>query len=213
MHRCRILIADDHNLVAELCQKLLETEFDVVGIAPDGHALVDTSLGLRPDVIIVDIAMPVLNGLDAAQQVRQKLPAVKVIFLTMNTDPALAAEAFRRGASAYLLKTSAAAELVSAIHDALKGKTYLSKHISKDSVDFFRWEHKTSGWEEEPLTKRQREVLGLLATGKGMKEVASILNMSTRTVAFHKYRIMELLHAKSNADLIKYAIRKRLTAA
>jgi len=213
MHRPRILIADDHNLVAELCQRVLESEFEVVGIVTDGHALVETAMELRPDLVIVDIAMPILNGLDAAQQVKQKLPSVKVIFLTMNPDPELAAEAFRRGASGYLLKTSAAAEMTASIREVLKGKPYLSKRISKDSVDFFTWQQKKVVEEAERLTERQREVLRLLAVGKGMKEVASILNMSTRTVAFHKYRIMELLRAKSNADLVKYAIRNHITAA
>lgn len=211
MNRSRILIADDHNLVAELCKKLLEAEFEVVGIVTDGHALTQTAADLRPDVIIVDIGMPVLNGLDAAQQVKQMLPAVKVVFLTMNPDPELAAEAFRRGASGYLLKTSAASDMVVCIREVLRGKRYLSSRMSKDTVDFLRWQHKKLVQEAERLTERQREVLQLLAEGKVMKEIASTLNMTTRTVAFHKYRIMEVLGAKSSADLIKYAIRNNMT--
>jgi DNA-binding NarL/FixJ family response regulator len=213
MHRSRILLADDHNLVAELCKRLLETEFEVVGIVTDGRQLVRAAAGMRPDVIVLDVAMPLLNGLDAADQVRRILPLVKLIFLTMNPDPEVAAEAFRRGASGYLLKTSAASEMVLSVRDALRGKPYLSPRISRDSVDAFRWEQKKFVQESEKLTQRQREVLQLLAEGRAMKEVGELLNMTTRTVAFHKYRIMEVLGARSNADLIKYAVRNRMTAA
>jgi len=212
MHRSRILIADDHNLVAELCKKVLEAEFEVVGIVADGRALIRTAAELKPDVVIVDVGMPVLNGLDAARQVKQFLPAVKIIFLTMNPDPELAAEAFRRGASGYLLKTSAAAEMVVSVREVLRGRSYLSPRMSKDTVDLLRWQHKKLVQESERLTERQREVLQLLAEGKVMKEIATTLNMSTRTVAFHKYRIMEILGAKSSADLVKYAVRNNMTA-
>jgi len=212
MHRSRILIADDHNLVGELCKNLLESEFEVVGTVTDGRALVRTAADLKPDVIIVDIAMPVLNGLDAALRVKQMLPAVKVIFLTMNPDPELAAEAFRRGASGYLLKTSAATELLISVRAVLRGKSYLSPRISRDEVDLLRWQRKKMVVEQERLTERQREVLQLLAQGKVMKEIAIMLNVTTRTVAFHKYRIMEVLGAKSSADLVKYAIRNNIAA-
>jgi len=212
MHRSRILIADDHNLVAELCKKVLEAEFEVVGIVADGRALIRTAAELKPDVVIVDVGMPVLNGLDAARQVKQSLPAVKIIFLTMNPDPELAAEAFRRGASGYLLKTSAAAEMVVSVREVLRGRSYLSPRMSKDTVDLLRWQHKKLVQESERLTDRQREVLQLLAEGKVMKEIATTLNMTTRTVAFHKYRIMEVLGAKSSADLVKYAVRNNMTA-
>ena len=213
MHRSRILIADDHNLVAELCKKVLEAEFDVVGIVADGRTLIRTATELRPDVIIVDVGMPVLNGLDAAHQVKQALPAVKIIFLTMNSDPELAAEAFRRGASGYLLKTSAAAEMVISVREVLRGRSYLSPRMSKDTVDLLRWQHKKLVQESERLTERQREVLQLPAEGKVMKEIATTLNMTTRTVAFHKYRIMEVLGAKSSADLVKYAVKNNITVA
>jgi len=213
MHRSRILIADDHNLVAELCQKLLENEFEVVGTVCDGRALVQAAIELKPDVIVVDIAMPVLNGLDAARQVREMFPAVKLIFLTMNNDPAVAAEAFRRGASGYLLKTCASSEMVTAVRNVLRGIPYLSPTLSKDAVDFLRRQRDTLEENEERLTERQREVLQLLAEGKAMKEIADILNMTARTVAFHKYRIMEVLDAKSNADLVKYAVRNHMVAA
>jgi DNA-binding NarL/FixJ family response regulator len=131
----------------------------------------------------------------------------------MNPDPEVAAEAFRRGASGYLLKTSAATEMVTSVRDVLRGKSYLSPRISKDAVDALRWQHKKLVEEAEKLTQRQREVLQLLAEGKAMKEVGQVLNMTARTVAFHKYRIMEVLGAKSSADLVKYAVRNHMTAA
>jgi DNA-binding NarL/FixJ family response regulator len=211
MNRSRILIADDHNLVAELCKKVLETEFDVVGTVTNGRALVRAASELQPDVIIVDIAMPVLNGLDAAQQVKDEFPAVKLIFLTMNNDVEVAAEAFRRGASGYLLKTCATSQLVNAVRDVLRGRTYLSPSLARDTFDFLR--RQRAELVGERLTERQREVLQLLAEGKVMKEVGAILNMTPRTVAFHKYRIKEVLGAKSNAELVRYAVRNHLIAA
>jgi DNA-binding NarL/FixJ family response regulator len=212
-NRSRILIADDHNLVAELCKRLLETEFEVVGVVGDGRALLRAVSELKPDVIVVDIAMPILNGLDAGRQVKQMLPAVKLVFLTMNSDPEVAAEAFARGASGYLLKTCAASEMVLAVREVLRGKTYLSKALSRDTIDSLRWQHKKLVNEPERLTDRQREVLQLLAEGKVMKEVGGVLHMTTRTVAYHKYRIMEVLGTKSNAELVKYAVRNHIIAA
>jgi DNA-binding NarL/FixJ family response regulator len=211
-NRPRILIADDHTLVAELCKKLLETEFEVVGTVGNGRDLVKAAAQLKPDVIVVDVAMPVLNGLDAGQQVKEMWPAVKLVFLTMNPDPEVAAEAFRRGGSAYLLKTCASSEMVVAVREVLRGKTYMSRTIPKDTVNYLRRQDKIAEGEER-LTERQREVLQLLAEGKVMKEVGTILNMTTRTVAFHKYRIMEVLGAKSNAELVRYAVRKHMVAA
>ena len=212
-NRARILIADDHTLVAELCKRLLEMEFEVVGIVGNGRDLVRAAAQLKPDVIVVDVAMPVLNGLDAGEQVKEMWPAIKLIFLTMNPDPQVAAEAFRRGGSAYLLKTCASAEMVVAVREVLRGKTYMSRTIPKDTVNYLRGQDLRIAEGEERLTERQREVLQLLAEGKVMKEVGSILNMTTRTVAFHKYRIMEVLGAKSNADLVRYAVRKHMVAA
>ena len=211
--RPRILIADDHNLVAELCKRLLETEFDVVGMVSDGRALVRAVLELKPDVIVLDIAMPVLNGLDAGQQVKEMLPSVKLVYLTMNTDIEVAAEAFERGASGYLLKTCAAAEMVVAVREVLRGKSYMSQGLSRDAIDCLPWQHKKLVKEDERLTDRQREVLQLLAEGKVMKEVGDLLNMTARTVAYHKYRMMEVLGAKSNAELVKYAVRNHIVAA
>lgn len=210
MYRSRILIADDHKMVAELFRGLLEPEFEVVGIVEDGQSLVNAAAALKPDVVLADIAMPILNGLDASQEIRRLVPAIKVIILTMNPDPEIAAEAFQRGFSGYLLKTCEAAEMTTAIRDVLRGKTYLSSCIPKDSVTVLRWQHKRLVDEQERLTPRQIEVLRLLVEGRGMKEVGQKLNLSARTVAFHKYRIMEVLGAKSNADLIKYAVRNHL---
>jgi len=211
--RPRIVIADDHTLVADLCRKLLETEFQVVGTVSNGRAMVRAAADLKPDAIVVDVAMPILNGLDAGQQVKEIAPAVKLIFLTMNNDIELAAEAFRRGASGYLLKTCAASELVMAVHEVLRGRSYMSKSLRKDDVNYLRRTEAKLVEEDERLTERQREVLQLLAEGKVMKEIADILNMTTRTVAFHKYRMMEALGAKSNAELVRYAVRHHIVAA
>jgi DNA-binding NarL/FixJ family response regulator len=207
------LIADDHNLVAELFRRLLETEFDVVGVVGDGRALLRAAGKLKPDVVVLDIAMPILNGLDAGRQVREMLPSVKLVYITMSTDPDVAAEALSRGAAGYLLKTCAASEMVTAVREVLRGKTYLSRALSADTIDALRWQHKALVDENERLTDRQREVLQLLAEGKVMKEIGGILHMTTRTVAYHKYRIMEVLGAKSNAELVKYAVRNHIIAA
>ncbi len=212
-NRPRILIADDHTLVADLCRQLLETEFEVVGTVNNGRALVRAATELKPDVIVVDVAMPILNGLDAGQQVKETCPAVKLVFLTMNSDIELAAEAFRRGASGYLLKTCAASEMVTAVHEVLRGRSYMSKTLRREDVNYLRRTEAKLVEEDERLTERQREVLQLLAEGKVMKEIADILNMTTRTVAFHKYRMMEALGAKSNAELVRYAVRHHIVAA
>lgn len=212
-NRDRILIADDHNLVAQLVKRLLEVEFDVVGVVSDGHALVRAAGELKPDVIVVDIAMPVLNGLDAGRQVKKMLPTVKLVYLTMNPDADVAAEAFQLGASGYLLKTCAPAEIVLAVRMVSRGKTYLSKALSRDAIDCLRWQHKKLVNKENRLTDRQRQVLQLLAEGKGMKEVGDMLDMTIRTVKYHKYRIMDVLGARSSADLVKYAVRNHMVAA
>jgi DNA-binding NarL/FixJ family response regulator len=212
MPRPQIMIADDHAFVAEACKKMLEPEFDVVATVGDGRALVRIAATLQPQVIIIDIGMPLLNGLDAGRQIKQILGSVKLVFLTMNTDPALAAEAFRRGASGFLLKTCAASELAIAIREVLKGRSYLSPAIAKETVDFLLRQGEEFIDEGRRLTERQREVLQLLAEGKAMKEVADTLNISANTVAFHKYRMMEILNAKNSAELVQYAIRNHIVA-
>jgi DNA-binding NarL/FixJ family response regulator len=211
-HRARILIADDHILVAEACRKLLEPEFEVVGLVPDGRSLLKVATELKPDVLIVDIAMPQLNGLDAGEQIKQKNHAVKLIYLTMNGGAEIAAEAFRRGASGYVLKQCSVDELIVAIRRVLRGESYLSPLITKDTVDFLLRTRAVYNGGEKHISGRQREVLQLLAEGKSMKEIGYILQLKPGTVAFHKYRIMEVLHLKSNAELIAYAIRQHLVA-
>jgi len=207
--RVKILIADDHTLVAEACAKLLEPEFEVLTTVRDGKALLEAAAQLKPDVIVADIAMPLMNGLDACEQIKKQVKSIKIIYLTMNQDKDLAAEAFRRGASGYLLKTSAFAELTQAVHAVIKNKSYVSPLITRDLVSLLILaDRKTPG--REKLTERQKQVVQLLAEGRAMKEVAAILNITTRTVAFHKYRIMAMLGIKNNAELVQYAIRKRL---
>jgi DNA-binding NarL/FixJ family response regulator len=213
MMRPSIIIADDHTLVAEACKNLLEPEYDVVATVGDGRALIRVAATLKPQVIILDVGMPLLNGLDAGRQIRASLSSVKLIYLTMNADSDLAAEAFRCGASAYLLKTAAASELKVAVREVLKGNSYLSPAIAKDTVNFLLRQGKPLIEESDRLSERQREVLQLLAEGKSMKEVSNVLNLSPRTVAFHKYRIMEILGAKSSADILRYAVRNHIIAA
>jgi DNA-binding NarL/FixJ family response regulator len=212
-HRFRILIADDHILLAELCQRLLASEFDVVGIVGDGRSLVREVSSLNPDLVLLDVFMPILNGLDAGKQVKEASPAVKLLYLTVNRDPEVAAEAFRRGASGYLLKTCASSELVTAVRQVLRGYTYISRGLPKDEIGFLRRQDRNISETGKRLTERQREVLQLLAEGKAMKEIGTTLNMTTRTVAFHKYRIMEVLGAESSAELVRYAVRRHIVAA
>jgi DNA-binding NarL/FixJ family response regulator len=211
-NRPHIMIADDHTLVADACKKLLEPEFDVVATVGDGRALVRIAATLKPRVIVLDVGMPLLNGLDAGQQIKQMLPSVKLVFLTMNSDPALAAEAFQHGASGYVLKTCAASDLIFAVREVLKGRSYLCSAIAKETVDFLLHRDKEPIEEGDPLSRRQREVLQLLTEGKTMKEAAYVMNLSTHTVAFHKLRIMEKLNANSNTELVQYAIRNHLIA-
>jgi len=201
--RPRILIADDHTLITEAFAKLLASQFDVVATVYDGRSLIETALRLQPDVILVDIGMPVLNGFEAAQRIMRTLPSVKVIYVTVNHDPDLVAEAVRRGASGYLPKTAAAAELISAIHRALNGDCYLSPQLQSTA----------SSSSSKPvsalslLTDRQMEILQLVAEGKSMKEVGAVLSLKRRAVAYHKYRIKKNLHLRSDAQIVQYAIR------
>ena len=204
----RVLLADDHVLLLGAFAKLLTEECDIVGQVSDGRALVAAAETLKPDVIVLDIAMPILNGLEAARQIKQKLRHVKLVFLTMNEDGDLAAEAFRSGASAYLLKRSAASELQVAIREVMQGRTYITPLVAEGLVGSFV--HAGEPGPSDELTPRQREVLQLLAEGRSMKEVGSVLNLTARTVAFHKYRIMEQLKVKTNAELIRYAVKHHI---
>ena len=214
MKRPRIIIADDHNLLSDMIKSLLEPEFEVVGTFTDGQTLVEAGPALVPDVVVLDIGMPVMNGLSAGERLKQVLPKVKLIYLTMNQDPDLAAEAFRLGASGYLLKTSAASELVRAIREVLSGMSYVTPSMTKDMVmaGSFAQNFKQRTPPHE-LTLRQKEVLQLLAEGRPMKEVAYMLKITPRTVAFHKYTMMEQLQVKSSAELIQYAIKNAIIAA
>src|SRR5262245_340420 len=207
MNKTSVLLAEDHTIVAEGLKSILEGEFDLIGIVPDGRSLVETAKQLKPDVIVTDISMPLLNGLDAVRQIkREGLPA-KIIFLTMHTDIPLATEAFRAGASGYLLKQSASQELITAIHEVVKGHAYVTPLITRDVLSF---QMEVSHDSEQPtakLTPRQREVLQLIAEGRTMKEIASILDISTRTVEAHKYEMMQTLNVQTTAELIQYAIK------
>jgi DNA-binding NarL/FixJ family response regulator len=207
----RVLLADDHTMLLEAFRRLLEGRCEVVGAVSDGRALLREAPVLKPDVLVVDIGMPLLNGLEAGRQLKGMLPSVKLIFLTMNEDSDLAAEAMRSGASAYLLKNSAASELFRAIQDVLKGKTYVTPKIARGMEQAFI-RYPRGRRHEKTLTGRQREVIQLLAEGKSMKEAADFLNVTPRTVAFHKYRIMEELGLKTSADLVQFAIRNKIVA-
>lgn len=206
--RVRILLADDHTLVSEALTKLLEPRFEVVEKVSDGQALLRAARALKPDVMIVDIAMPMLNGLEAARILRKEMPACKLIFLTMTHDADLAREALRIGASGYLLKTSAGWELLEAIESALSGRQYVTP-VLQHALDA----RPAAGAEPCPhfeLTARQREVLQLLAQGHSMKQVAGALGVATRTVAFHKYQMMGKFRLGNNAELVQFAIRQGL---
>ena len=208
MTKPRILMADDHLMLLEAFKALLNPDFEVVGTVTDGRALLEEFSRLHPDVVLLDVAMPLLNGLDAGRQLKAQRRSVKLIYLTMNPDPDLAGEALRLGASGYVLKSSAAQELKQAIHEALRGRSYITPLITRDVVGSLT-QPRTS---RNELTARQREVLQLLAEGKSMKEVAAILDLTPRTVAFHKYRMMEQLRLKSSAELVKFAVQQGVVA-
>jgi DNA-binding NarL/FixJ family response regulator len=208
MSRPRVLLADDHALLLGAFEKLLSEECDVVGQVSDGRALVEAAERVKPDLVVLDVSMPLLNGLDAGRQIKQKQRSIKLIFVTMNEDPDIAAEAFRVGASAYLLKRSAPSELLTAIREVMQGRSYVTPLVTEGLVgSLLQAEVQKS---PPSLTPRQREVLQLLAEGRSMKEVAGILNLTSRTVAFHKYRMMEQLRLKSTAELIQYAVRNHI---
>ena len=209
--KTRILIADDHMLVAEACKRLLEPEFEVVGIVADGRSLLQAAEKLCPDVVILDVTMPQLNGLDAGEQIKARSRNTKLVYLTMNPRADVAAEAFRRGASGYVLKQCSSSELIDAIHRVLHNESYLSPLITKDTVDFLL-RSGAAFHEEKHLSCRQREVLQLLVEGKSMKETAYRLCVQPGTIAFHKYKIMETLGLRSTAELIEYAMRKHMVA-
>ena len=207
MGKPRVLLADDHTLILSAFEKLLTPECEVVGQVSDGRALVAAADTLQPDVIVLDIGMPDLNGLEAGDQIKRKHPAVKLVFLTMNEETELAVTAFAAGASGYLLKRSAASELLTSIREVMQGRSYVTPLITQGLVGTLVNAEKRKPVE---LTARQREVLQLLAEGRSMKEVATQLNVAPRTVAFHKYQMMEQLNVKSTAELVQYAVKHNI---
>ncbi|HEY5775153.1 MAG TPA: response regulator transcription factor [Xanthomonadales bacterium] len=211
MMRPRILLADDHTLLLEAFSKLLESKYEIVGTATDGRKMLSMVSKLKPDVVLMDIAMPNMNGFDAGEKLKKLLPEVKLVFLTVNEDPEMVTEAFRIGANGYLLKNSASSELFQAVDAVLNSKNYVTPKINQGIISSFI---KNPGGQKVhgDLTIRQREVLQLLAEGHTMKQVAANLNITPRTVAFHKYQIMEDLDIKTNSELIQYAIKHGLVA-
>ena len=207
MGRPRVLLADDHTLILSAFEKLLTPECEIVGQVSDGRELVAAAEALKPDVIVLDIGMPHLNGLEAGNQIKRKQPGVKLVFLTMNEETNLAVTAFEAGASGYLLKRSAASELLTSIREVMQGRSYVTPLITQGLVGTLLHPDKRKPTE---LTARQREVLQLLAEGRSMKEVASVLNVAPRTVAFHKYQMMEQLNVKSTAELVQYAVKHHI---
>jgi DNA-binding NarL/FixJ family response regulator len=197
-------------MVAAALKQLLASDFEVLATVHDGRSLVLAAQTLSPDVVLVDVSMPLLNGLDAAERIKRSSPVTKIIYVTVNHDPDLAAESLRRGADGYILKSCAASELISAIHQILRGDCHVSAALGNVSE---RQPMSASANSSDKLTDRQIDVLQLLAEGRSMKEVASVLNLTTRTVAFHKYRLMSGLGLRNDAEIVQYAVRKNMLAA
>jgi len=209
MNRPRVLLADDHRMLTDALKNVLEPRCEVVGTVSDGRALLDAAAKLNPDIIVLDIAMPRLNGLDAGRQLKAKMPGVKLIFMTQHQDPYLVGEAIRAGGSAFLLKEAAASELIDALEQVLKGGSFVTPSAAEGLSNISLRDPKDRDRAPKP-SPRQREVIQLLAEGHSMKEVAGALKISIRTVAVHKYAVMELLQLKTNAELVQYAIKHRI---
>ena len=208
--RLRVLIADDHSVVAEGLRSLLEKRYDVVGIVRNGRELLVKAPELKPDVIVLDIGMPLLNGLDAAERLKSSLPQAKLVFLTMNDDPNLAAAALNLGAVGYVLKHAAASELLKAVSEVLQGRAYVTAKLRAEN---WAVREKRARQFSKELTRRQQDVLQLLAEGRPMKEVADILKLSEKTVMFHKYHIMHAFNLKNNAELVLFALKRHLISS
>jgi DNA-binding NarL/FixJ family response regulator len=207
MKRQKILLADDHTIVIDGISKILEPHFDLVGRAEDGRELLERAKRLRPDAVVMDIGMPLLNGIDAARQLAKTVPHTKIVFLTMHSDPAYVREAFSAGASGYVLKQSAGSELVFALQEVLNGRYYVTPRVAGDVVGgFLRGGEKPNLSGDPKLTDRQREVLQLVAEGQSVKEIAATLDVSVKTVEFHKRRLMDQLGVRTTAGLTKYAL-------
>lgn len=210
MPMIKVLLAEDHTVVAEGLRALLKDSFELVGMVHDGRALLDAVEELHPDVIVTDISMPLLNGLDAVKQIRARRPSARIIVLTMHSDTQLAADAFRAGVSGYLLKISPGEELINAIREVALGRSYVTTLLAKDLITLLIEAGAAPNEGGSPLTPRQREVIQLIAEGRTMKEAAAILHMSPRTAESHKYEIMHALGVKTTAELVQYAIRMKL---
>jgi DNA-binding NarL/FixJ family response regulator len=207
MEKPRVLLADDHKIVLEGLRSLLQSEFDIVGEVEDGRTLVAEVERLRPELVVADISMPNLNGIDAARRIKKIDERIRIVFLTMHADVTYASGAFEAGASGFVLKHSAPQELILAMHKAMKGQTYVTPMIAGDLIGALQGGAPLKGELKAALSPRQREVLQLIAEGKSIKEVAAILKISARTVEFHKYRIMEQLNIKTSAELVQYAVK------
>ena len=213
MKRPRVIMADDHAMLVDALSRVVEPEFEVVETVGDGRALLAAAEKHRPDVIIVDVSMPLLNGVEATRQIKKADPRVKVIILTMHESSQFATQAFEAGASGYLLKHSASEELIQAIREVLKGRHYVTPLIAKDVMQDLMEKRDRSDHPAQALSTREREVLQLLAEGKAMKEVAAVLNISTKTVEFHKYNITRKLELRTTAELTRYAIKHGIVSS
>ncbi len=207
--KVRLLIADTHILFAEACQHMLEPEFDVVGIVTDGRAAIEAAVALKPNIVILEVSLPYLNGLEAAAQIKHRLRYIRLIFTTANLDPEVAAEAFRQGSSGYVPKQSRSEDLVTAIRTVARGHSYLSSLIARETIAHLLHRPGREALKKH-ITRRQTEILQLLAEGMTMKRVGEILNISPGTVAFHKYNMMASLGIETNAGLIQYAMRRHV---
>jgi DNA-binding NarL/FixJ family response regulator len=211
--RAKVLLADDHAVVIEGLRRILDSpEFEVVNAVADGRALVQAAVETQADIIITDVVMPLLNGIEAARQIYERNPNAKIIFLTMHTEPIYAVEALAAGGRGYVLKSSAGDELVTAIRRVLEGHVYVAKAIAQSVKEASEARPKSGERTTDWLTSRQREVLQLLAEGRQVKEIAAVLNVSPRTVEFHKYRIMDTLGVRTVAELARYAVKRGFVA-
>ncbi len=212
MKRPRVVLADDHTMVVAGLSRLLEPEFELAGTAENGQALLEAAERTEPDVIVADISMPLLNGIDAVREIRRRGCQAKIIFLTMHSEVSFAVEALEAGASGYLLKQSAAEELLAAVREVLKGRTYVTPLIAREVFEAALHGKRAPDRPSVKLTARERQVLQLLAEGKSAKEIASLLNVSTRTAEFHKYNVMDKLGLRSTAELTQYAMKHGLVS-
>lgn len=210
MPRPRVLLADDHSIMIAGVRRILEGEVELVGFAKDGRELVNAALKLKPDIALVDIGMPVLNGIDAARQIKKALPGTRIIFLTMHAEKDYVIEAMKTGAQGYLLKSSAEEELLTAIREVAAGRSYITPLIPKAVLESLRPDVRESGAPTSELSVRQREVLQLIAEGHSAKQIAEVLHVSVKTAEYHKYKIMRKLGLHTTAELTKYAMQKGL---